>query len=110
MSSYTVSDFAMSLSEAQISPDEVESVVASWGVSGDYAEWWGGFLMHMQNGQYHYLTGWCDTSGWGCQDGVDVTVFDTAPALESLKPEAEWDEEPIDLNRYLKDGNKFGDL
>jgi hypothetical protein len=124
MGSYTVYDFVESLDRSKIEKDDVEKVIAAWG-SGEpigYSEWEGGFLMSMKDGRTCYLWGWCDTSGWGCQDGAEVT-YDVTPDdreimrgvpqhmggyIEALfggaiadKWEHEWDEDPIDLNRWL---------
>ena len=31
--------------------------------------WTGGFVLKLKDGRFAYLTGWCDYTGWGCQDG-----------------------------------------
>jgi hypothetical protein len=117
--SYATDDFVESIRRVAIRPDEVQSVVAAWGKGdgqgtddGHYrwgnsaTEWSGGFLMHLKNGRFAYLTGWCDYTGWGCQDGAELSYFDTKPVLDALlklddpAPE-EWDHEPADLNRWL---------
>jgi hypothetical protein len=112
VSTYTRYDFAESLNHADGAPaaQDVKRVIAAYGVSGDYAEWSGGFLMELKDGRYCYLTGWCDTTGWGCQDDAAITYFDAEPALESLEQESypegdkEWDREPADLNLWLERG------
>lgn len=120
--SYTTSDFSESL-ERTIPADQVAKVIAAWG-SGDgmgtdaghyrwgadgASDWSGGFLLRLKDGRYAYITGWCDYTGWGCQDGAEVSYYDKRPKLSSLgaKPaDSEWDIEPIDLNRWLKAGAK----
>jgi hypothetical protein len=123
MSSYTVYDFSESLDRAGISERSVDSVIAAWGDSTEgYGQWEGGFLMKMKDDRYAYVWGWCDTSGWGCQDGAEVEYYDEKPPLEVKRgtpqhflgymevlsggnPEKwnqDWDENPIDLNRYLQ--------
>jgi len=122
MSSYAVYDFSESLDRAGISETDIESVIAAWGYSaGSYAEWEGGFIMRMKDGRYAYLWGWCDTSGWGCQDGADVKYYDEQPPIEIQRgvPQhmggyieqlsgqdspawsQDWDLDPVDLNKYL---------
>ena len=110
MSHYTTYDLEESLVR-EIGKDAVDSVIAAFGDQGDYAEWTGGFLLKLKDGRYCFLQGWCDTTGWGCQDGTSVDYFDAAPDLKDLKskfsyPEnqeiTEWDISPADLNIWLK--------
>ena len=126
--SYTTYDFSESLDRAGIAPADVSTVVAAWGKGGGMGEdaghyrwsedgateWNGGFLMRMKDGRFAYLTGWCDYTGWGCQDGASVTHLDAEPALDNLTPADkwapqppapdEWDREPADLNLWLERG------
>lgn len=121
--SYTTNDFEESLSRVGLQTTTIAKVEAAWG-KGDgmgqdaghfkwsdegASDWCGGFLMRLTDGRYAYLSGWCDYTGWGCQDGAELDMFDSKPALESLvkseyfshpSPE-EWDLEPYDLNRFL---------
>lgn len=111
---YSVQDFAESLARTgEPTLDEIRSVVAAWGGSEEgFGEWSGGFLLELKDGRYAYLSGWCDTSGWGCQDDAYISYTDTRPELGGLNhgmdelgetaPPAEWwDILPADLNRYL---------
>jgi hypothetical protein len=123
---YATSDFSESLDRTGISPSEVEAVVAAWGQGnegsgskwsedGGGTEWSGGFLLRLKTGEYVYVTGWCDYTGWGCQDGVEVYRFTVRPTWDEMMaavkasnnyavdapPESEWDVEPADLNRWL---------
>ena len=127
--SYTTYDFSESLSRAGIEPTSVETVLAAWGHgsgAGDDAghfkwaqdgasDWSGGFLMRLRVGGLVYVTGWCDYTGWGCQDGAAVQRFETAPTFTQLRdgseyhsepPDDQWDVEPADLNKWLADGAK----
>jgi hypothetical protein len=104
-----------------VDPQSVKRVIAAWGHSPDgYGSWAGGFLMELKDGRFAYLTGWCDTTGWGCQDGSDIVFFDERPELAALDKPSEkseygeekpgdWDLEPIDLNKWLDDGAKDAD-
>lgn len=124
--SYTTDDFTESLSRVAVEQGDIAAVEAAWG-KGDgqgsdaghfkwsdegVSDWAGGFLLRMKDGGYVYITGWCDYTGWGCQDGATVYRFTERPALDSLRSpdgndyncapaEAEWDIEPADLNRVL---------
>jgi hypothetical protein len=128
--SYTTDDFKESISRVAISPDDVAAVVSAWGAGdgmGDggagykwsedgVTDWSGGFLLRLRDGSYAYVTGWCDYTGWGCQDGAFVyRFFNQRPTLDEINaavkadkdnysaaPESvEWDKEPADLNRWL---------
>lgn len=101
--SYTTYDFKESLERAPplgLSASDVAEVVAAWGRTGDYAEWEGGFLLRLKDGRHAYLSGWCDTTGWGCQDGIDVHFYQERPEPLAIAPE-EWDDHPVDLARHL---------
>ena len=122
--SYTTIDFAESLNRVQINPSAIETVIAAWG-GGDgqgtdsgpgwsaegVTEWYGGFLLRLKDGRHAYVYGWCDYTGWGCQDGAEVKFYDECPALIDIKASSEystqphdWDESPDDLNRWLVAG------
>lgn len=70
-----------------------------------HMDWSGGFVMELSNGRFAYLSGWCDYTGWGCQDGAEIVH---AAALTDLQTPSEetWDENPADLNKWLKEGSK----
>lgn len=104
--SYARSDFSESMDRATITPDKIDKVLAAWGESTEgYGEWSGGFLLKLKDGRFAYLTGWCDTTGWGCQDGASIDYFDKKPKLSKCNnEEAQWDDAPADLNKWLADG------
>lgn len=125
--SYTTNDFTESLTRVGLAASDVEAVVAAWGKgdgqgedAGHYrwaedgvSDWAGGFLMRLKVGVYIYVTGWCDYTGWGCQDGAEVRTFDHEPTVEEMTAAserhsepvaAEWDLEPADLNKWIADG------
>ena len=130
--SYATYDFSESLSRVGIEKAEIEKVLAAWGQgdgqgqdAGHYkwaedgvTDWFGGFLAQLKDGTFVYITGWCDYTGWGCQDGAYLYRFTTRPSVEEMKAaakadtenyyggdkepaESEWDIEPADLNRWL---------
>lgn len=109
--SYTVYDFSESLDRLNavdhgFAREDVRGCLAAWGETGDMAEWEGGFLLLLRDGRAAYLTGWCDTTGWGCQDGIQAAVV---PAIDDAAgfvwpdgvPHA-LDTLPVDLNRFLR--------
>lgn len=107
---YALADFTESLDRVSISREDIVEVEAAWGVSdGGYSEWSGGFLLRMRPDYpypWMYLTGWCDTTGWGCQDGAELTPLDeiSEDICEKLAPDATWDRFPADLNCYIETG------
>ncbi len=118
MSSYSRYDFAETCG-ALAKDEKPVYVLAAWGAQGDYSEWTGGFFLQTSAGRYAYVWGWCDTTGWGCQDGVYVKYYEGVPAVEQLvadhktewpqeynaPPSHErWDLEPSDLNKWIADG------
>ena len=70
--------------------------------------------MELEDGaeeRYAYITGWCDTTGWGCQDGVDVSYYREEPTTDILEKvtkdfmgdeDIRWELEPVDLNRFIR--------
>jgi hypothetical protein len=113
--SFTTYDFDESLKGESIDRSAVKRAVAAWGYSPEgYGSWSGGFLLEMKDGRYAYITGWCDTTGWGCQDGTSIAYFDSEPPLESLKrdesssyhdePVGEWETTLPDLQKYIETG------
>ena len=118
--SYTTHDFEESLERVpELMLTDIDAVIAAWGKGdgqGDDAghykwagdgvtQWAGGFLLRLKDGRFVYITGWCDYTGWGCQDGVVVQYFDREPDLV-LSSTSAWDLEPTDLNRWLERSQK----
>lgn len=42
-----------------------------------YGSWEGWCVVLLKDGRWACLEGWCDTSGWGCQDNAERTVAPT---------------------------------
>ena len=109
---YCTNDFDESLKQVQLEAKPVR-VLKAWGMAESpdvccHCDWSGGFVMELANGRFAYLTGWCDYTGWGCQDGADVTHAATIEALE-LPADKSWDDNPADLNKWIADGMKSWD-
>ena len=110
--SYTRHDFSESMDRATITPEHIAKVIAAWGESD--GEWSGGFVLALKDGRFAYLTGWCDTTGWGCRDGASIAYFASCPAYQGFTQDDDnsnagpsaiaWDEAPADLNRWLDEG------
>lgn len=100
---YTTEDLEDTLVAADIDKASIARVVAAWGEQGDYAEWAGGFVLQREDGTFCYVSGWCDTSGWGCQSGVAVKELPDAFPINGLAEfhDDAWDFSPLDLNRWL---------
>ncbi len=104
MSEYTLSDFTESLRSVGFDESTLVSAVRSWGRSPEgFASWEGGFVLKLRDGRYAYLTGWCDTTGWGCQDGAEMRFADSLEGL-GLPDDVDWDHYPADLNRWINRG------
>jgi hypothetical protein len=113
MSEYTTYDLSESLAQVQFGREDIETVHYGWGYSPEgYGSWTGGFILELKDGRFATLTGWCDTTGWGCQDGVEVTFRDSLPEAPGSIRTDEWSEPPnqlveadhlpADLNRWVK--------
>jgi len=102
---YSLYDFTESLDRQGIKADQVEVVIGAHGT--DEGGWEGGFVMKMRDGGYAYLSGWCDYTGWGCQDGAEIRYADTLPEL-GLSPDLKLQPYPIDLNNWIKDAERKG--
>lgn len=129
--SYTTDDFAETMRRVPIDLKRIRKVEAAWGHgtgqgtdAGGYgwaptgaSDWSGGFLLRYDGG-FIYVSGWCDYTGWGCQDGVSIRLIDephmttpqairivsrtnTGQPIENIAPENKWDIDPPDLNRWL---------
>jgi hypothetical protein len=64
---YSLYDFTETLDRlTDISPLKIGRVLAAWGHSPEgCGSWEGGFLLERAEGGVQYVSGWCDTSGWG---------------------------------------------
>lgn len=113
MSEYTTCDLSESLSGANLRREDIETVHYAWGYSPEgYGSWTGGFILELKDGRFAKLTGWCDTTGWGCQDGVEITYHDSVPDKPAGFRSDDWSEPPnafvgvdhlpADLNRWVK--------
>lgn len=111
---YDLFDFTESLSVAGVPEQRVEHCSFAFGEQGCMAEWEGGFVCHTRSGKpWIFVFGWCDTTGWGCQDAAWVVEFESEPTAEQIDaawraqmsaapPVGNGDRDPIDLNRHLR--------
>jgi hypothetical protein len=107
--SFTTYDFDETLKGCGVERTDIKRVIAAHGVTESGCcdncggEWSGGFLMELRSGKFVYLSGWCDYTGWGCQDGTEKQEFDTEPATADLCKQ-EWETSLPDLQRYIETG------
>lgn len=118
MGSYTNYDFSETVNhvDSPIKMEQVKEVLFAYGDSQEgYGQWAGGFIMRLNDGRIILITGWCDTSGWGCQDGInwvelgsgidgwDAEIKRQNNIMWTNMPELEkWDDTPADLNRLVR--------
>jgi hypothetical protein len=57
--------------------DEIERIDAYWCTRGDLSETNLAALLALTGGSWAALVSWCDTTGYGCQDGTDWKVCAT---------------------------------
>jgi hypothetical protein len=111
---YANHDFIETLKRAKSElPCKPLRVLNAWGEKGDYAEWEGGFVLWLEDNTYAYMEGWCDTTGWGCQDGVSVRLGKTIKSLKLPlfhgynKRPCPWEgSPPADINKWIDEGFK----
>lgn len=110
---YTIFDLHESLDRASQFGFSERSVVRcsyGWGNNSESSEWHGGFVLLLKDGRWVHLTGWCDYTGWGCQDGINATFFDHEPTMKEIIASTDGytaedvqhgDKDPGDLQNYL---------
>jgi len=97
--SYDLYDFTETIRLVDVDPESIESVTFAWGYSPEgFGSWEGGFVLrlhdsldHPVGAKYIYVFGWCDTSGWGCQDGAGCAYFEISPSFTDCA--RAWEEE-----------------
>lgn len=115
-------DFSESVQRVTFSNRPVKCLYA-WGTGEEDggSTWSGGFVIELANGTVALLCGWCDYTGWGCQDGAWVYEFLSVELAQKhlsestdynekqFPPISEWDKEPFDINKWINDGMKSWD-
>jgi|SRR6185437_10611336 len=64
-----------------IKRDDVVEILVIREEDGDWGEWSGQMLARLSDGRFIFCGGWCDTTGWGCQDGTFRYVGPTFGAI-----------------------------
>lgn len=108
---YTVYDFKESVDRVS-GLGRPKRVLYAYGESPEGGgSWNGGFVFENDAGKIAILTGWCDYTGWGCQDGATGQVFDNLDGLKAWVAAAHevpdlgsMDADPQDLNKWISDG------
>lgn len=104
---YSTYDFEESMRITGVKLDDIEHVLAGWGnvdengkcCSECGGEWSGGFIFRMRDGRIGEVSGWCDYTGWGCQDGAQVEWMEVGAGLPEIPKGADID--PADLNEII---------
>jgi len=74
-------DFRECLKYAPFNKEDVKDILAMVAGGADGDAWH--YIVELKNGKFGYITGWCDYTGWGCQEGGDGFLCDTlAEAIE----------------------------
>lgn len=109
--SFSTYDFDETLRGTSIERTDIKRVVAAHGVTeagccdACGGEWSGGFLLEMKDGKFVYVHGWCDYTGWGCQDGTGRKDLDAIPDdLKTLDNNEHWETTLPDLQKYIETG------
>ena len=106
---YCTNDLEESLKKVVLRSEPVY-VLSAWGRAESpdvccHMDWSGGFVLLLADGGFAYLEGWCDYTGWGCQDGAEIRYSDNIAGLK-LREDVKWDKLPQDLNKWITSGRK----
>jgi hypothetical protein len=117
---YSFSDFTSILTHADvkdhIKPTDIIDILYGFGKSEEgYAQWDGGFVVSLKNGNRAILYGGCDTTGWGCQDNASVAFClpeDLEETIEKLNLPALtfWDSNPQGFWEAFRKVDNWEDL
>jgi hypothetical protein len=119
--SFDLFDFKETLNITGHDPQCIESVRWGFGHSPEGGgSWEGGFVFRTDPRKdlsvmtWVFVFGWCDYTGWGCQDGAWSVEYNHPPSRQELEqawkkewygdlpPHEHWDFMPADLNRWVK--------
>ena len=65
MSEYTRDDLSECVGRVAL-PSPLKSILKAWGESPEGGgSWNGGFVAVLESGQFAYISGWADYTGWG---------------------------------------------
>lgn len=109
---YDTWDFTESMKIAGVQLEDIDKVHWGYGnvdeegkcCDGCGGEWSGAFCFTTKDGKHGVVSGSCDYTGWGCQDGADIEWVDTIP-----EPPKGADIDPADLNEAIKEDSKLFD-
>lgn len=111
---YDLYDLTESLSQVGLAREDIEACLLGFGYSPEgYGSWTGGFVLKLRDGRWALVCGWCDTTGWGCQDGANIWTWMAEPTTEAIQEKVreytydldcmdEADPHPADINRWIK--------
>ena len=67
--------------------EDVKEIIACVPGGADSSNWH--YIMKLADGKFGYATGWCDYTGWGCQEGGSGSMAGTLADLLLAIPEKE---------------------
>lgn len=82
-----------------VKKEDVKEVLACIFGENDGPGWH--YILEMKDGSYIYLTGWCDYTGWGCQDGSSSVKGKTLDDIMDLVQDEDYGHK--DVRRQLQD-------
>jgi len=86
---------------AGVEKELVANVLAEVPGEADGPNWHA--IVKMVDGKFGYLTGWCDYSGWGCQDGGKLTITKTIKEAVNLAEDDTYDAVKKHIKEQLLD-------
>lgn len=63
-----------------LTPEDVKEVLLELEGENDGKNWH--WIVQLESGEFAYITGWCDYTGWDCQSGCEV--FRAASQKEAI--------------------------
>lgn len=93
-------DLKEMLGLANVPKKEVENVLAAVYGENDGADWH--YILQMKGGDYAYISGGCDYTGWDCQAGATLNKRGTLEEVIESVPEGESYYERGNLRDHLK--------
>ncbi len=79
------SDFQECLKYAPFKLEEVDSILACWPGAADEEYW--EYIVKLKDGNYGWVNGGCDYTGWGCQESGEGGVATSTESAILLAPE-----------------------
>lgn len=69
----------------EVSLGEIEDVLAVWEGQNDRDSW--RWIIATTDHKFLYYSAWCDYTGWGCQDGSELTICESRIDALTCEPD-----------------------